>query len=63
MNFQHYDLKHRSRGEIVEITIAGNAPNVRLMDPSNFSRFRRNGSGRYYGGQAKKSPVRIPIPD
>lgn len=62
MNYQHYDLKHRSRGEIVEVTISGNAPNVRLMDSANFSKFRRNGGGRFYGGQARKSPVRLPIP-
>ena len=62
MNFQYRDLGHRSRGEIVEITLSGDAANVRLMDSSNFSKFRRNGSGKYYGGLAKKSPVTIPIP-
>ena len=62
MKFQYRDLGHRSRGEIVEIPLSGDAANIRLMDSSNFSKFKRNGSGTYYGGLAKKSPVTIPIP-
>lgn len=40
MDFQKYDLGHRTAGEIVEITLVGNGANVRLMDSSNFSSYR-----------------------
>lgn len=62
MQFVHHDLGQRSSGEIVEITLIGNAANVRLMDSSNFSSYRNGRQHRYYGGLAKKSPVRLQIP-
>ncbi len=62
MQFHYQDLGHRSRGEIVEVTLKGDAANIRLMDAANFSKFKRNGSGKYYGGLVKKSPWRIAIP-
>ena len=62
MKFTHYDLGHRSRGEIVEVTLSGNAANVRLMDSSNFQSYRAGRNHRYYGGHATKSPVRLQIP-
>lgn len=63
MEFVHHDLGHRSTGEIVEITLSGNAANVRLMDSSNFQSYRNNRQHRCIGGLAKKSPVRLPIPN
>ncbi|NOH01164.1 MAG: DUF1883 domain-containing protein [Chloroflexi bacterium] len=62
MNFTHYDLGNRSGGEIVEVTLSGNAANVRLMDSSNFQSFRAGRKHRYFGGHAKQSPVRLQIP-
>lgn len=62
MQFQHYDLGHRNAGEIVEVTLSGNAANVRLMDSSNYSSFRSGRSHRYQGGLAKRSPVRLLVP-
>ncbi|MEO7724979.1 MAG: DUF1883 domain-containing protein [Chthoniobacterales bacterium] len=62
MNFQHYDLGHRSRGEIVVVTLSGSAANVRLMDSSNFQSYRAGRSHRYHGGLAERSPVRLGIP-
>lgn len=62
MQFHYRDLGHRSRGEIVEVVLKGDAANIRLMDSANLSKFKRNGTGKDYGGFAKKSPVRIPIP-
>lgn len=62
MNFQKYDLGNRSGGEIVEITLVGNAANVRLMDSSNFSSYRSGRQHRFYGGYMKRSPAKIPIP-
>lgn len=62
MNYVHHDLGHRQRGEIVEITLSGNAANVRLMDISNFNAYKGGRKHRYTGGLAKKSPVRLAIP-
>lgn len=62
MNFNYWDLKQRKRGEIIEITISGNATNVRLMDSSNFQAFKRGRNHRFVGGLAKRSPVRVQIP-
>lgn len=62
MRFTHYDLGHVDRGSIVEVTLRGNAANVRLMDSSNFSSYRNGRRHRYHGGLAKKSPVRLQVP-
>lgn len=63
MNFTHYDLGQKQRGQIVEITLSGNAANVRLMDSSNFQSYRSGRQHRYFGGLAKRSPVRLQIPN
>ena len=60
--FVHHDLGQRQRGEIVEISLSGNAANVRLMDSSNFQSYRSGHNHRYIGGLAKQSPVRLQIP-
>lgn len=62
MNFTYYDLKHLKRGQIVEVTLRGNAANVLLLDSSNFASYKAGRRFRYYGGQATRSPVRIPVP-
>lgn len=62
MKFVHHDLGQRRRGEIVEITLSGNAANVRLMDSSNLQNYRNGRNHRYTGGLAKRSPVRLQIP-
>ena len=64
MQFQfiQHDLGHRKGGEIVEITLSGNAANVRLLDSTNFNAYRNGRQHRYYGGLAKKSPVHLQIP-
>jgi hypothetical protein len=60
--FTYYDLGNRSSGEIVEITLSGNAANVRLMDSSNYQSYKNGRQHRYFGGLAKRSPVRLQIP-
>ena len=35
MRFNNYDLGYRQSNEVVEITLSGNAANVRLMDSGN----------------------------
>lgn len=62
MNYLHYDLGQKPSGEIVEVTLSGNAANVRLMDNHNFNNYRSGRKHKYYGGYVKKSPVRLAIP-
>ncbi|PKN64108.1 MAG: DUF1883 domain-containing protein [Deltaproteobacteria bacterium HGW-Deltaproteobacteria-15] len=62
MKFSYYDLGNRSGGEIVEVTLSGNAANVFLVDSSNFSSYKSGRRYTYYGGNARRSPVRLPIP-
>lgn len=62
MKFTHYDLGQKSRGDIVQITLAGSAANVRLMDSSNFSNYRAGRKHRYIGGLPKRSPINLQIP-
>ena len=62
MGFNHYDLGHRKMGEIVEITLSGNAANVRLLDSSNINSYRNGRQHRCIGGLARKSPVALKIP-
>jgi hypothetical protein len=61
MDFVHSDLGQRQRGDVVVVTLTRGA-NVRLLDSTNFSRYRRREQHRYIGGLAKKSPVRLAIP-
>jgi hypothetical protein len=61
MNFLYYDLGHRQRGDVLEVTLTAGA-NVRLLDTSNYQCFRRGGRHDFYGGLAKRSPVTITIP-
>lgn len=63
MNFTHYDLGRKERGQIIEITLSGSAANVRLMDSSNFQNYRNGRAHRYSGGLARKSPIRLAIPN
>ena len=60
--FIHNDLGHRKRGEVVEITLTSGA-NIRLLDSSNFSGYKNGRRYRGHGGLAKKSPVRLAIPN
>ncbi len=62
MNFLQTDLGYRDAGDVVEVTLAGSAANIRLLDESNFGRFRRGQQHSYRGGLATKSPVRLGIP-
>lgn len=62
MRFVHHDLGSRTRGEIVQVTLSGNAANVRLMDSSNLRKFKNGQKHQYTGGLAKRSPVRLQIP-
>jgi hypothetical protein len=61
MNFLHNDLGHLNGGEVVVVSL-DHAANVRLMDASNFQSYRQGGRHRYFGGEARQSPVRLRVP-
>jgi hypothetical protein len=61
VNFLHSDLGFRHRGDVLEVTLSAGA-NVRLLDNTNFQRYRKGGRHEYVGGLARRSPVRIAIP-
>lgn len=62
MNFLKYDLGNLKRGGIVEVTLTSGA-NVRLMDSSNFNNYKNGRKHKYYGGLAKRSPIRLQVPN
>ncbi len=59
--FLSYDLGNLDRGDVVEVTLTRGA-NVELLDPTNLNKFQRGMAHQYYGGLAKRSPSRIPVP-
>jgi len=61
MNFIHNDLGYLNGGEVVEVSL-DHAANVRLMDASNFQSYRQGRQHRYFGGEARQSPVRLQVP-
>lgn len=61
VNFLHSDLGFCRSGDVLEATLSAGA-NVRLLDSSNFQRYRRGQKHQYYGGLARRSPVRLSIP-
>ncbi|MBO3759973.1 DUF1883 domain-containing protein [Ciceribacter sp. L1K22] len=60
--FTHYDLKEQRPGTILEISLSA-VNNVRLMNATNFQRFREGLDFKYLGGVAKKSPVKMVVPE
>ena len=62
MKFTHYELGQQPRGTVVEVTLAGSAANVRLLDSSNFQSYRSGRQHRYHGGLIRRSPARLVIP-
>lgn len=59
MQFQTYDLGYLAQGRVVQIQISGDAPNVRLMDDFNFSRYRQGRECEFVGGIPKRTIVRL----
>ncbi|MGK6313041.1 DUF1883 domain-containing protein [Neorhizobium sp. DT-125] len=60
--FTHYDLKPQRAGTTIEVTLNA-VNNVRLMTAVNFQRFTELLDFKYIGGVAKRSPVRLVIPE
>jgi hypothetical protein len=60
--FTHYDLKLQRAGTAVEVTLNG-VNNVRLMTAVNFQRFTERLDFKFIGGVAKRSPIRLVVPE
>lgn len=60
--FTHYDLKPQRAGTTIEVTLSA-VNNVRLMTAVNFQRFTERLDFKYIGGVAKRSPIRLTIPE
>lgn len=61
MKYTVYQLGNLSRGNIVEVTLRGNAANVLLLDTSNYNNYKNGRRYRYYGGYVKSSPYRVVV--
>lgn len=62
MSYQVYDLGQLKSGQRVQVTLSGNAANVRLMDSSNYNSYKNGRSHRYAGGLITRSPVILGVP-
>ncbi|MFO7823969.1 MAG: DUF1883 domain-containing protein [Cyclobacterium sp.] len=62
MKYNVYDLGNLKSGERVQVTLSGNAANVRLMDSSNYQSYKSGRRHTYYGGLANKSPITLQVP-
>lgn len=60
MNFLKYEID-ADDGDVVVVEL-DHAANVRLMDASNFYRYRRGQSHHFYGGQQIRTPARLAVP-
>jgi hypothetical protein len=60
--FTHYDLKPQRAGTAIEVTLSA-VNNVRLMNAANYQRFTERLDFKYAGGVARKSPIRLVIPE
>ncbi|QRM55213.1 DUF1883 domain-containing protein [Sinorhizobium sp. BG8] len=60
--YTHYDLNDQRSGSVIEITLTAVA-NVRLMTHANFDLFKNARKHKFLGGVAKKSPIRLSIPE
>ena len=57
-----FDFGNCQRGEVVEVTLTKGA-NVLLMTGSDLSSYKSGRRHRYIGGLARKSPVRLQVPN
>lgn len=62
MNFTHYDLRNCQRGQVIEVTLSGNAANVLLLDNNNFQNYKSGRQYEYFGGNMTQSISKLPIP-
>lgn len=62
MKYTLYKFDNLVKGNIVEITLRGNAANVLLLDSSNYNNYKSGRRYKYYGGYVTKSPYKIIVP-
>lgn len=60
--FLHTDLGFLQGGRIVEVSLDGNAANVRLLDSMNFNAYQSGRGHQYVGGLPHRSPFRLQVP-
>jgi len=60
MQHLHYNLNLKT-GDCVQVKLDKQA-NVRLLDDTNYQRYRRGGKHDYYGGRATRSPFTVSAP-
>ena len=61
MDFLDTNLNYHQAGSVVMVQL-GSAANVKLLDDSNFDRYRRHQDYNFFGGYFDRSPVRLQIP-
>ena len=61
MNYLHAALTANA-GDIVEVTLTGNAANVFLLDAIQFMRYQLGHSFNFIGGFATQTPYRVQVP-
>lgn len=62
MTYYKHHLGQCTKGVIIEVSISMPAY-IRLVDTKNFHRYRLGRSFVYWGGIARKSPLRFKIPE
>jgi Domain of unknown function (DUF1883) len=62
VRYLKFELSHQDRGAVVEVSLAGSASDVFLVDSMNFSKFERGATFTYFGGHYDRSPVVLQVP-
>lgn len=52
---------HLNRGDVVIVNCTHQC-NVKVMDDANYRSYQSGGQHRFYGGEFRRLPARIPIP-
>lgn len=60
--YAYYDLGKLREGDTVVVRLSGAVPNVLLLDPQNFQRYRFGLDFEFLGGRRRRSPVRLRVP-
>ena len=63
MDYLKFDLGTLKSDRVVEVTLTGNAANVRLLDSENFFNYVRGLDFNGMGGLTTRSPVTFNIPN
>lgn len=63
MKYSHHNLGRLFKGQQVEVSLAGNAANVFLLNDVNYKRYSSAQKYSGFGGLAKQSPLTMTIPN